>query len=57
MSETDHPERDERMPQPPGTEKRRWNEPKLTFVEPMLTEEGEFTQLTAQNGFFGTFVP
>jgi hypothetical protein len=36
--------------------KRSWETPKLTFVEPKLTKEGDLVQLTAQ-GFFGTFVP
>lgn len=36
--------------------KRSWEEPKLKFVEPKLTKEGDLVQLTAQ-GFFGTFVP
>jgi hypothetical protein len=36
-------------------DKRPWQEPKLTFVEPKLTKHGELQQVTA--GFFGTFVP
>jgi hypothetical protein len=35
-------------------EKADWCEPKLTFVEPVLTKEGDLTELTA-DGFFGTF--
>ena len=37
-------------------EKPAWCEPKLTFVEPVLTKEGNVTELTGQ-GFFGTFIP
>ena len=36
--------------------KRAWQEPRLKFVEPKLTKQGDLVQLTAQ-GFFGTFVP
>ena len=36
-------------------DKRPWQEPKLTFVEPKLTRHGEVQHVTA--GFFGTFVP
>lgn len=38
-------------------EKRAWQEPKLTFVEPTLTKHGDVTKLTAANGFIGTFIP
>jgi hypothetical protein len=34
-----------------------FEEPKLTFIEPKLTKHGDATQITQQNGFFGTFVP
>ena len=35
-----------------------WQEPKLTFVEPELTQHGSITELTAEDpGFFGTFTP
>jgi len=32
-----------------------WQEPKLTFVEPKLTEHGKLTEVTGQ--FFGAFSP
>ena len=35
--------------------KQDWHEPKLTFVEPKLTEYGELTEVTGQ--FFGGFSP
>jgi len=39
----------------PEEKKADWREPKLTFVEPVLTKEGDLTELTA-DGFFGTFI-
>ncbi len=33
--------------------KAEWEEPKLTFVEPTLTEHGSVQKLTG--GFFGSF--
>ena len=33
-----------------------WQEPKLKFVEPKLTKQGDMKQITA-GGFFGTFAP
>jgi hypothetical protein len=36
-------------------DKRPWQEPRLTFVEPKLTKHGELQKMTA--GFFGTVVP
>lgn len=41
---------------PPAAERPRWCEPKLTFVEPTLANEGPMTELTA-DGIFGTFIP
>ena len=35
--------------------KTPWAVPKLKFVEPKLTKQGEMKQITA--GFIGTFVP
>ncbi len=35
--------------------KAEWEEPKLTFVEPTLTEHGSVQKLTG--GFFGSFTP
>lgn len=39
----------------PQTAKGKWQEPKLRFVEPKLTEQGSVKDLTG--GFFGTFSP
>ena len=36
-------------------EKKSFNEPKLTFIEPKLTSHGDATKITA--GFFGGFSP
>ena len=36
-------------------EKKEWQEPKLTFVEPALTDHGALTSMTGQ--FFGGFSP
>jgi len=47
--------RDGEAPHLIDTRKTVWTEPKLTFVEPTLTKEGEMKELTA--GFIGTFVP
>ncbi len=38
-----------------GGDKSEWEEPKLTFVEPTLTEHGSVQKLTG--GFFGSFTP
>ena len=38
-----------------GTEKKDWQEPTLTFVEPALTNHGPLTEVTGQ--FFGAFSP
>lgn len=35
--------------------KKKFTEPKLEFVEPKLTKQGDATKITAQ--FFGTFYP
>ena len=35
--------------------KKEFTEPKLKFVEPKLTKEGDATKITGQ--FFGTFTP
>jgi hypothetical protein len=34
---------------------REFEEPKLEFVEPKLTDQGDLSRMT--HGFFGTFVP
>ena len=36
-------------------DRKEWEEPKLAFVEPMLTRQGELKELTG--GFFGSFSP
>jgi hypothetical protein len=36
-------------------DKKPWEEPKLTFVEPELTKHGKLDKIT--HGFFGTFSP
>ncbi len=42
----------------PTNAKKKWQEPKLAFVEPKLTKHGNLTELTAQfQGFFATFSP
>lgn len=44
-----------------GTAKgtNEFTEPKLTFIEPKLTKQGDATKITQQiqPGFFGTFTP
>jgi hypothetical protein len=54
----------ERLPEPNGegrpathqrSSKEPWQPPKLTFIEPKLTKEGELQGITGQ-GFFGTFI-
>jgi hypothetical protein len=40
----------------PSGDKRPWQAPKLTFVEPTLTPHGALTRVTGQ-GFFGGFTP
>jgi len=39
----------------PSQSKKRWQEPKLAFVEPKLTKHGELKEVTGQ--FFGAFSP
>ena len=36
-------------------DKKPFEEPKLTFVEPKLTKHGDATKITGGGGFFGTF--
>jgi hypothetical protein len=36
-------------------DRRDWQEPKLTFIEPALTPHGPLTSVTGQ--FFGAFSP
>jgi hypothetical protein len=35
--------------------KKRWQQPKLTFVKPKLTKHGKLEEVTGQ--FFGAFSP
>ena len=37
-------------------DKKPFEEPKLTFIEPKLTKHGDATKITG-GGFFGTFTP
>ncbi len=37
------------------TNKRVWQQPKLTFVKPKLTKHGKLAEVTGQ--FFGGFTP
>jgi hypothetical protein len=37
------------------SDRKAWQEPKLTFLEPTLTPHGELTTVTGQ--FFGAFSP
>jgi hypothetical protein len=43
-------------PLAPVSGKQPWQEPKLTFIEPILTKHGTLQELTGQ-GFFGSFTP
>ena len=36
-------------------DKKRWQEPKLSFVKPKLTKHGKLEEVTGQ--FFGAFTP
>jgi hypothetical protein len=40
---------------PAAAGEKEWQEPKLTFVEPKLTRQGDFVEITGQ--FFGAFSP
>lgn len=37
--------------------KKEFTEPKLNFVEPKLTKQGDATKITGAPPIFGTFVP
>ena len=37
--------------------KKHFKEPKLTFIEPKLTKQGDATKITGQPPFFQTFIP
>jgi hypothetical protein len=51
-----HLQEEQTSPGDPTLNKRPWQEPKLTFVEPTLTKHGTLQELTGQ-GFFGGFSP
>ena len=43
---------------PAASRKTQWEEPKLDYVEPKLTEHGNLEKVTgSKNGFFGQFSP
>jgi len=45
---------------PPAAQKKDWEQPKLAFVAPRLTNHGKLEKVTRgkkQNGFFGEFSP
>jgi hypothetical protein len=52
-------EREQRKEQTPLSSsregKRKWQEPKLTFIKPKLTRHGRLEEVTGQ--FFGAFSP
>jgi hypothetical protein len=41
----------------PSAGKKPWQEPKLAFVEPKLTNHGTLEEVTGQAPFFGGFTP
>ena len=54
--ETNVPEqRSEQGSVPSAQGKKKWQEPKLTFVKPKLTKHGKLEEVTGQ--FFGAFSP
>jgi hypothetical protein len=56
--ETNRPEQRGRQASVPSSScgsKKKWQEPKLTFVEPKLTKHGKLEEVTGQ--FFGAFSP
>jgi hypothetical protein len=50
-----HQERKSHSVLPSPEDKKRWQEPKLTFVKPKLTKHGKLEEVTGQ--FFGAFSP
>ena len=52
-------EREQREEQTPVSSypegKKKWQEPKLTFIKPKLTKHGKLEEVTGQ--FFGAFSP
>ena len=55
--ETNRPEGREGQGSVPSSHegKKKWQEPKLNFVEPKLTKHGKLEEVTGQ--FFGAFSP
>jgi len=53
--QTKHQERKSDSVLPSPEDKKRWQEPKLTFVKPKLTKHGKLEEVTGQ--FFGAFSP
>jgi hypothetical protein len=54
--ETNRPEEREGQESPSAPHnKKKWQEPKLNFVEPKLTKHGKLDEVTGQ--FFGAFSP
>ena len=50
------PEQREEQGSPSASQsKKRWQEPKLSFVKPKLTKHGKLEEVTGQ--FFGAFSP
>jgi hypothetical protein len=59
QKETEMKKRTNRRSQPtvssPSGGKKKWQEPKLSFVKPKLTKHGKLEEVTGQ--FFGPFSP
>ena len=54
--QTNRQQREGQRSDPSSTEgKKRWQEPKLSFVKPKLTKHGKLEEVTGQ--FFGAFSP
>ena len=48
---------DHRNPKLETQDRKRFEEPKLTYVQPKLEERGKVEEVTQQGGFFGSFSP
>ena len=55
MNEKGLQQREEIAGRDPSETKKPWQDPKLAFVEPKLTKQGELLEVTGQ--FFGAFTP
>jgi hypothetical protein len=51
-----HTQEERRNSLAPTPSKQPWQEPRLKFIEPTLTQHGKLEELTGQ-GFFGGFSP